>query len=125
MQTVKISFVTYETSPGFYCCDVYRNDVRVVAGAAYSSPDTALKHRLENYAMEVDSEQFSDETEKYCQPVPPSIREVLLGMYDDETRIIFGCKIMKSRFGGEDFYYSEHKAFSLDEAVERLKGWQV
>ena len=125
MQTVKISFVTYETSPGYYCCDVYRNDVRIVTGAAYSSPDTALKHRLENYAEEVDSEQFSEETEKYYSPIRPSIREVLLSMYNKETRIILGCKITKDRFGDEDLYHSEHKSFSLDEAVERLKGWQV
>lgn len=37
-----LEFKTFNTSPGYYCTDVYRNNVRVFCGTAYASPDTSL-----------------------------------------------------------------------------------
>ena len=68
MQTHNLKFVTFESSPGFYCCDVYRDDIRMVTGQAYSSPDTALLHRLANYIEQLKSDEFEfrvGRTEKF------------------------------------------------------------
>lgn len=111
-----MSFVVYETSPGNYCCDVYRNDRRIITGQAYSSPDTALTHRLENMVNEMTPDMFAYRTRQ-----PLSIRETLLSMYNLEEKNILGCMIEREG----DLWRSQRRSFKLDEMVKMLEGWQV
>ena len=111
MQDHKVTFSVFESSPGYYCCDVYRDDVRIVNGQAYSSPDTALRHRMENYLECINPEQFK----------PKTIQYLLQEMATDSSRYILNCRV--ERIG--EMWKCGDKLLTLRESIEFLKGWQV
>jgi len=58
MTSHNLEFKTFNTSPGFYCTDVYRNNVRVFCGTAFASPDTSLIYTIKAILEDAEFTQY-------------------------------------------------------------------